>query len=130
MLDTIEQFEPNGGPKGLGFARATKAVNPAEWFFEAHFYQDAVMPGSLGLEAFVQLGGLLADPSGKRKAILLHGAPAHTWIYRGQVIPKHQTITTKVEITARHADRIVADGWVEVDGRIIYQMKDFTLGLV
>ncbi len=130
MLDAIEQFELEGGPKGLGFARATKAVNPAEWFFEAHFYQDAVMPGSLGLEAFIQLAGLLADPSGKKKAILLHGSPAHSWFYRGQVIPKHQTITTKVEITARHADRVVADGWVEVDSRIIYQMKDFTLGLL
>ncbi len=130
MLDAIENFDQGGGPKGLGFARATKSVNPAEWFFEAHFYQDAVMPGSLGLEAFVQLAGLLADPTGKKKALILQGSPAHSWIYRGQVIPKHHTITTKVEVTARHDDRIIADGWVEVDGRIIYQMKDFTFGLL
>lgn len=130
MLDAIEEFDPKGGPKGLGYARATKKVNPAEWFFEAHFYQDPVMPGSLGLEAFAQLAGLLVDPQGHKKAVLLHGAPTHTWIYRGQVIPKHHTITTKVEITSQSADRITADGWVEVDGRIIYQMKDFTFGLV
>ena len=130
MLDAIEEFDPTGGPKGLGYARATKKVNPAEWFFEAHFYQDPVMPGSLGLEAFAQLAGLLVDPQGHKKAVLLHGAPTHTWIYRGQVIPMHHTITTKVEITSQSADRITADGWVEVDGRIIYQMKDFTFGLV
>ena len=130
MLDMIEEYDPKGGPKGLGYARATKKVNPAEWFFEAHFYQDPVMPGSLGLEAFAQLAGLLVDPQGHKKAVLLHGAPTHTWIYRGQVIPKHHTITTKVEITGQSGDRITADGWVEVDGRIIYQMKDFTFGLV
>jgi 3-hydroxymyristoyl/3-hydroxydecanoyl-(acyl carrier protein) dehydratase len=30
-------------------------VDPAEWFFKAHFFQDPVQPGSLGIEALIQL---------------------------------------------------------------------------
>ena len=33
----------------------TIAVDPEFWFFKAHFYQDPVWPGSLGLESFLQL---------------------------------------------------------------------------
>ncbi len=29
-------------------------IDPAAWFLEAHFYQDPVMPGSLGVEAMHQ----------------------------------------------------------------------------
>ncbi len=35
--------------------RGSKRVDPEEWFFKAHFYQDPVCPGSLGLESFLQL---------------------------------------------------------------------------
>ena len=45
---------PEGGEAGLGQIRATKEVDPAEWFFKAHFYQDPVQPGSLGIEAMLQ----------------------------------------------------------------------------
>ena len=31
------------------------AVDPSAWFFKAHFYQDPVIPGSLGLESLLQL---------------------------------------------------------------------------
>ena len=38
--------------------RAEKAIVADQWFFKAHFYQDPVQPGSLGLEALLQaLGG-------------------------------------------------------------------------
>ena len=33
---------------------ARKAVDPRDWFYACHFYQDPVMPGSLGLEAMVE----------------------------------------------------------------------------
>ncbi len=132
MLDRVEQFEFDGGPNGLGFAKGTKKVNPSEWFFGAHFYQDPVMPGSLGLEAFLQLAGLLADPhrSPDRPALLQPGAPAHAWVYRGQVIPTHDTIVTRVEVIERQPGRIVANGYVEIDGRIIYSMEKFAVAVV
>ena len=55
MIDGIEIHHPAGGPHGLGFIRGYKIVDPKEWFFEAHFYQDPVCPGSLGIESFLQL---------------------------------------------------------------------------
>ncbi len=42
MMDRIGLFVATGGPEGLGFIRASKAVDPDEWFFKAHFYQDPV----------------------------------------------------------------------------------------
>jgi len=38
---------------GLGCVRRA-VIDPAAWFLEAHFYQDPVMPGSLGVEAMHQ----------------------------------------------------------------------------
>src|SRR5207244_12318386 len=55
MVDRIDLYLPQGGPHGLGLILGSKDVNPEEWFFKAHFYQDPVWPGSLGLEALVQL---------------------------------------------------------------------------
>jgi 3-hydroxymyristoyl/3-hydroxydecanoyl-(acyl carrier protein) dehydratase len=55
MIDRVEEYHPTGGPHGLGFIKGTKTVDPTEWFFAAHFYQDPVCPGSLGLESFQQL---------------------------------------------------------------------------
>ena len=35
----------------LGRVRAEKTVDPSEWFFKAHFFQDPVQPGTLGLDS-------------------------------------------------------------------------------
>ena len=55
MIDRIDGFVRDGGPHGLGFIQGSKPVDPADWFFKAHFHQDPVWPGSLGLESFLQL---------------------------------------------------------------------------
>ena len=48
-------IEPAGGDKGLGFVHGEKDVDPSEWFFKAHFFQDPVQPGSIGIESLLQL---------------------------------------------------------------------------
>ena len=55
MVDQIDLLVPDGGAEGLGWIHGSITVDPSAWFFEAHFYQDPVWPGSLGLEAFIQL---------------------------------------------------------------------------
>jgi hypothetical protein len=55
MIDRIDLFLPAAGPSRLGYLKGSKNVNPDEWFFRAHFHQDPVWPGSLGLESCVQL---------------------------------------------------------------------------
>lgn len=55
MIDEIDLYLPSGGPHGLGYIRGATRVDPSAWFFKAHFHQDPVWPGSLGLESFIQI---------------------------------------------------------------------------
>jgi 3-hydroxymyristoyl/3-hydroxydecanoyl-(acyl carrier protein) dehydratase len=53
----------------------------------------------------------------------------HQWIYRGQVIPVDRLVTVDCEIAAWDDARraVTANGFLLVDGRVIYQMRDFTI---
>jgi 3-hydroxymyristoyl/3-hydroxydecanoyl-(acyl carrier protein) dehydratase len=133
MIDRIDVLIPDGGPHQLGFIQGSKEVDPTEWFFKAHFYQDPVWPGSLGLEAFLQLLKVFAANRWGASAVEIIDTPAigieHRWVYRGQVIPTNSKVTVSAWITAcDDAGReLRADGLLSVDGRVIYQMNDFTL---
>jgi len=130
MVDDIEGWHPTGGRAGLGLAIGGIAVDPTFWFFQAHFYQDPVWPGSLGLESFLQLGRFVANRcfSGTRAATL-DLEKKHQWTYRGQVVPSDQHVRVMLDITAIDSARgtLTADGFLTVDGRIIYQMTGFVL---
>ncbi len=132
MIDRIDRFVADGGPAGLGFLEGSKDVDPDAWFFKAHFYQDPVWPGSLGLEAFLQLLKVMACdywPLVGAPTFVAMPGPTHTWVYRGQVTPTNRRVQVQAAVTARDdATRMLtADGFLLVDGRVIYQMKDFTL---
>ena len=135
MIDRIELFVPDGGPAGLGYLRGTKQVDPDEWFFKAHFYQDPVTPGSLGLESFLQLMKYAAVKRwGWREGDTLAAVALerrHRWLYRGQVVPGNSQVTITAWVTAvdEHERILVAAGYLAVDGRPIYQMNDFTVHL-
>ena len=129
MIDTVDLWQPDGGPHGLGFICGGKSIDPREWFFQAHFRQDPVWPGSLGLEAFLQLLRMAATkrwgPATNWESPEL--GVEHRWTYRGQVLPSDRRVTVQAEITKIDdpAHALQADGWLLVDGRVIYQMKDF-----
>lgn len=131
MLDRLEYLEEKGGSKGLGYARARKQVDPGEWFFKAHFYQDPVTPGSLGLEAMLQLMKVFASEvwPGVTEFSPMVAQEPHIWLYRGQVIPHNRDVVVEVDITRRDDDLglIIANGKLAVDGLIIYEMRDFRL---
>ncbi len=137
MIDQIDCFIPDGGPHGLGFVRGSKAVDPKAWFFHAHFYQDPVCPGSLGIESFLQLLKYVAL---QRWPHLAHShrfeiltQKSHEWSYRGQIIQRNQTVTVEAvitEISEPPAPKIVAQGYLQVDGLFIYHMADFGIALV
>ena len=133
MIDRVEEYHPEGGPQRLGFIRGVKRVDPSEWFFKAHFYQDPVCPGSLGLESFQQLLKVVAAKRwgvapGTRFESLGIG-DLHRWTYRGQILPTDKLVTVRAVISAVDDGRhwLKADGFLDVDGRVIYQMSDFTL---
>ncbi len=135
MIDHIELFVADGGPAGLGFIRGSKLVDPAEWFFDAHFYQDPVCPGSLGLESFLQLLKLAAMKrwQGDATSVLETVAVGeqHSWNYRGQIIPANNQVLVEAVVTAVDDEQklLKADGYLSVDGKVIYQMQDFTVRL-
>jgi 3-hydroxymyristoyl/3-hydroxydecanoyl-(acyl carrier protein) dehydratase len=136
MIDDIDHFAPDGGPAGLGYIRGSKTINPQEWFFKAHFFQDPVCPGSLGIESFLQLLRFAAaafwpDCSPTHTMELLAPAP-HTWRYRGQILPTNQQVTVEALITERRDQPhplLKADGYLKSDGLYIYKMQNFGLQL-
>jgi 3-hydroxymyristoyl/3-hydroxydecanoyl-(acyl carrier protein) dehydratase len=116
LLDEITIIR-EGGKDRLGYAHATRSMRRDDWFFAAHFYQDPVMPGSLGLEALLEAlqacaqtlyrrGGTLASRVGH-----VPGSRT-TWRYRGQIVPGDARITVEVHVTALAR----GEGWIDVAG--------------
>jgi 3-hydroxymyristoyl/3-hydroxydecanoyl-(acyl carrier protein) dehydratase len=135
MVDRIDAFLPDGGPRGLGLIVGSILVDPGAWYFKAHFRDDPVWPGSLGLESLLQLLKVVAVKRWGGDCHTIFDSPglAHPqrWVYRGQILLAHRQVTTQAVITARDdaRQRLVADGFLMVDGKIIYQMNDFSLVL-
>jgi 3-hydroxymyristoyl/3-hydroxydecanoyl-(acyl carrier protein) dehydratase/1-acyl-sn-glycerol-3-phosphate acyltransferase len=140
MLDRVTHLDHEGGKNGKGALRAEKDVDPNEWFFKAHFFQDPVQPGSLGVEAMCQLlqlamleKGLADDMKSPRFEAVATGAP-HVWKYRGQVVPSNRTIGCTVEVLEVKKDErgvlALADASLWVDGKRIYDCKGLGMRLV
>ena len=132
MVDSIAWSSSSGGPKGLGAIEGRAIVNPDAWFFKAHFLNDPVWPGSLGLESLVQLMKVFAhrrwgEPANGWQAMVPN--QPHRWTYRGQIVPTANEVVVQSYVTQVDDSRrfLKADGLLAVDGRIIYQMTDFTL---
>ncbi len=141
MIDDVKLSLANG-PFGNGFVIGTTSVDPTSWFFKAHFHQDPVVPGSLGLESFFQLVKFYAarrwklgenaqftTPIIHRPGGQIHGK--HEWVYRGQVIPRDKlvTVTAVIKQVDDATKQLTAEGFLSIDGRIIYQMKEFSAGV-
>ncbi len=136
MIDSIETYLPEGGPHGLGFIRGLKHVDPKEWFFKAHFYQDPVCPGSLGIESFIQVIKYMAMNRWNHLAHSHRFSPVigstHEWIYRGQILTTNrwvevETFVTKIEDGPEPV--LFANGYLKVDGLYIYKVDNFGLKL-
>jgi acyl transferase domain-containing protein/3-hydroxymyristoyl/3-hydroxydecanoyl-(acyl carrier protein) dehydratase len=130
LLDSVDYYE-NAGPKGLGALIGRRAVNPKEWFFDAHFYQDPVCPGSLGLESFIELMKCAARdrwPGAGAFESMVLGKP-HRWLYRGQYTPVNKNVEVQCWLTeVDEANKLLkADGYLLRDGLCVYEMRDFTL---
>ena len=132
LIDEIETYLPHGGPFGFGYIRGKKYVDPDEWFFKAHFFQDPVCPGSLGVESFIQLLKFAAleiwgDKAHHHKFEMVTGKE-HQWKYRGQITPENKIVEVEAVITEiKNAPEfvIMANGLLKVDGLYIYEMNNF-----
>jgi 3-hydroxymyristoyl/3-hydroxydecanoyl-(acyl carrier protein) dehydratase len=109
--------------------RAEKDVDAGEWFFKAHFFQDPVMPGSLGVEALCQLlqwymaeRGIGEDlPGTYFEPVAID--ERLKWTCRGQVVPTNRLITVELEILEVRDRTVFATGWLWIDARRIYRVE-------
>ncbi|MGH3921292.1 MAG: hypothetical protein ACRDTT_00145, partial [Pseudonocardiaceae bacterium] len=140
MLDRITGYWPEGGKARLGRLRAEKEIDPGEWFFKAHFFQDPVQPGSLGNEAMCQLlqffmieRNMAAGLRHPRFEPVLLGNEV-TWKYRGQVAPTDRRITVEMEILEVGGDArgryAIAEAWLWVDSRRSYHVRNLGMRIV
>ena len=124
MIDRIVQVNPTGGSAGLGRYAAELDVVDDAWFFTAHFHEDPVMPGSLGLEALAQLLRWVhvteLHTEGALRT-LLPEADAF-WKYRGQVLRGVRKVRVVVDIMERSDTTLVANGTVYADDLGIYRL--------
>ncbi len=129
------QIVADGGRQGLGYIYADRQIQTSDWYFKCHFYQDPVMPGSLGVESVMQALEVFAlhqDLGQQFKS------PRFTqiedtiiWKYRGQISPEIDAMAIEVHITKieREADRVIVigDAGLWKDKIRIYEIKDIGL---
>ncbi len=140
MIDRVTGYWPQGGSKGNGHIRAEKTVDLSEWFFKAHFFHDPVQPGSLGVEAMIQLIQFYMIHENMHEGmkyprflpIALNETT--TWKYRGQISPDKKRISVEVDITERGKDEngayVVAEAWLWGDQLRIFHLKNLKIAIV
>lgn len=140
MLDQISVLSLTGGRHGLGWVEGHADVDASAWYFEAHFYQDPVIPGSLGIESMAQLLKVYAlerwshlknhdDPGAQFQCPAC--AVEMKWTYRGQVVPDNKRVSVQIHIARVNTatSTLLADGYLSVDGRIIYSVENLSLSM-
>ncbi|MCB1501064.1 MAG: polyketide synthase dehydratase domain-containing protein [Bauldia sp.] len=138
MIDEVTGYWP-ATPESPGRIRCRQAVDPHAWYFKAHFYEDPVQPGSLGLDALLQTvkAYLILAGHGRDFATLrcepIALGEALTWKYRGQVVPINKEVVTSLSVTVTETAEgvlAVAEGTLWADGLPIYEVKNMGVRLV
>ena len=126
------------GEFGKGYIHATKFIKPYDWFFTCHFYEDPVMPGSLGVESILQamqvfalqqdLGNAFTSP----KFVQLQNHKT-VWKYRGQILldVKEMHLEVHIKQIEKRGEQlaIIADAYLWNEGMRIYHVTDLGLGI-
>jgi 3-hydroxyacyl-[acyl-carrier protein] dehydratase/trans-2-decenoyl-[acyl-carrier protein] isomerase len=131
MFDRISEISETGGAHGKGVMRAEFDIKPDLWFFGCHFKGDPVMPGCLGLDALWQMTGFFLGWLGLpgRGRALGVGEVKLT----DQVLPLAKKIVYGVDIKRIFKGKLnlaVADGWLETDGKRMYEVANMRVGLI
>ncbi|MBB1268181.1 beta-ketoacyl synthase N-terminal-like domain-containing protein [Shewanella sp. SR44-3] len=134
FIDTAEIVE-TGGKYGKGYLAASRTIDPSDWFFQFHFHQDPVMPGSLGVEAIIELMQTYAISKDLGKGFInpKFGQILSDikWKYRGQINPLNKQMSLDVHISAVKDENgkriIIGDANLSKDGLRIYEVKDIAI---
>jgi len=137
LLDELH-FQAGGGRYGQGLIVGNRLLDGSEWFYRNHFYQDPVMPGSLGVEAIAQalwafLNQGQPETANSTARLDFSNAAALQWKYRGQVIPSNRKLQFEADIKnttpTGEFRQVLADAAFRVDGRKIYAIENISLAL-
>jgi len=137
FIDIVSIVE-GGGKAGVAYVHGERTIDATDWFFRYHFHQDPVMPGSLGVEAVIELmqtyalkNDLGADFTNPR---FIAPSTLVKWKYRGQITPLNKQMSLDVHITAIIKEdgevRLVGDANLSKDGLRIYEVKDIVLSII
>ncbi|SFD49911.1 Ketoacyl-synthetase C-terminal extension [Chitinophaga sp. CF118] len=132
FLDKLT-YVTNGGTHGKGYIYGFKEIDPADWFYNCHFYLDPIMPGSLGVEAMIQamqafsilgnLGNKYANPCFKQL-----GNHQTMWKYRGQIMPDNKCMSLEIHIISitenNNQTVIMGEGSLWKENIRIYEIKN------
>lgn len=137
FVDKVSIVE-NGGKAGKGYILGEREIDATDWFFRYHFHQDPVMPGSLGVEAIIEImqAYALKNDLGAGFTNPRFIAPLSTvvWKYRGQITPENRHMTLDVHIIdiVRENGKVtvIGDANLSKDGLRIYEVKDIVLSIV
>jgi len=102
FLDEVYIVE-QGGRYGQWYVCGYKKIDPSDWFYPCHFYQDPVMPGSLGVESILQAMQVYAleqDLGAPFKSPHFCQRLNHRilWKYRGQLIPQDDRMVIEIHV--------------------------------
>jgi 3-hydroxyacyl-[acyl-carrier protein] dehydratase/trans-2-decenoyl-[acyl-carrier protein] isomerase len=130
MFDRITKITRDGGEHGKGEIVAELDINPGLWFFKCHFEGDPVMPGCLGLDAMWQMVGFFLGwlgGIGRGRAISVGEVK-----FSDMVLETARKVTYRINLRRVIMRRLVigvADGVLEVDGKLAFEVKDIRVGL-
>ena len=131
MMDRIIEMNEEKGAFGKGYIEAELDITPNLPFFGCHFIGDPVMPGCLGLDAMWQLVGFyLGWIGGKGKGRALGVGEVK---FTGQILPTAKKVIYRINMKRVINRKLVmgmADGEVEVDGKVYSQSKNLKTGLI
>ena len=130
MIDRIVRIAANGGSHDKGEIEAEYDIRPDLWFFKCHFQNDPVMPGALGVDAMWQLVGFFLGwlgGLGKGRALGVGEVK-----FSGMVLPSARLVSYYIDfkrVIMRKLVLGIADGYMKVDGKLIFEAKDLRVGL-
>jgi len=137
FVDTVSIVE-GGGKAGIAYVLGERTIDATDWFFRYHFHQDPVMPGSLGVEAIIELMQTYALKNdlgrGFTNPRFIAPMTKVDWKYRGQITPVNKQMSLDVHITdivrSDGEVRLVGDANLSKDGLRIYEVKNIVLSIV
>jgi 3-hydroxyacyl-[acyl-carrier protein] dehydratase/trans-2-decenoyl-[acyl-carrier protein] isomerase len=130
MMDRIVNINPHAGLFNKGEIIAEYDINPECWFFEHHFVNDPLMPGSLMLEGLWQTLGFYLGWSGYPGKIRALGVGDLR--LKNFVSPDACKIQYKINIrriVVRNTVLAIANGTIYQGGTEIATAKDLRAGL-